>query len=641
MDLNQLRKNYRPINLQPPQAQALQQGGRGGFLSSLISEGSAAAGAGIGTAIAPGLGTIIGAILGGFGGRLTENKVRDDKFNVGAAAGEGALSGAFAGIAPAFRALKNGVAAAKGAGGLADALQGAKAGFTKAPTSAIAPKLAQKSDQFAVRSFKFTPAQLSKIRTQTGVDASKILKKEGLIGRSSDDIEQLIGTLDEQYGGLLDTIPAVNKGILQRNLQAAYKPLINSKNLNLQKVGQNIKTQADEIIKGYKGKDIPGRELNALKKTFDADTNFNALIANPDLAKLSAKVGSALRKTVNESVGDDALKSLGLRIRNLRRVGEAAAKQTNLGRGNQAIGLTDLLAGGAGSLAGGVPGAIGTVAAKRALNSPTTQRAVAGGLDKLAGLADTPLGRAGTATSSALIPQALGRAPGALTSAGQPQLSSFDASQSTNAASPIQPNNVMGESNITSPTISQPDSLASALSDPAIQQQLLLADLLDPNSQGGNIAALSKIFELTAGQSQNLELGNTAIARISDYESAIENLNQLEGRIGDSGVNQPFIGSLRRLNPYDTEAQDLNSVIRSVRQLVGKALEGGVLRREDEVKYEQMLPKIDDSDDVARAKIANVRQLLESNLGAFMQNQQTYGGGGGLSDALIGAQQAY
>jgi hypothetical protein len=157
-----------------------------------------------------------------------------------------------------------------------------------------------------------------------------------------------------------------------------------------------------------------------------------------------------------------------------------------------------------------------------------------------------------------------------------------------------------------------------------------------------NAGYYMQLFEFAnAGQEQQpLELGNTAIARISDYESAIQNLDDLEGRITESGVNQPLVGDLRRLNPFDTQAQDLNSVIRSVRQLVGRALEGGVLRREDEIKYEQMLPKIGDTDDVARAKIANVRNLLSTNLQSFMQNSQTYGGGGGLADSLLGAQQA-
>ena len=67
--------------------------GRGGTLTSLISEGGATGGAIAGAAlgsVVPVLGTaiggIIGAGIGGFGGRIAENKIRDDRLGLGDAA---------------------------------------------------------------------------------------------------------------------------------------------------------------------------------------------------------------------------------------------------------------------------------------------------------------------------------------------------------------------------------------------------------------------------------------------------------------------------------------------------------------------------------------------------------------------------
>jgi len=104
--------------------------GRGGFLSSLISEGSAAGGAAggaavgasvgsvvpvLGTAIGGVLGAGIGGFLGGTAGRGVENKVRDDQNFLGAggsaksALGEGVLSGVLGGVGTgvsAFRGIK-------------------------------------------------------------------------------------------------------------------------------------------------------------------------------------------------------------------------------------------------------------------------------------------------------------------------------------------------------------------------------------------------------------------------------------------------------------------------------------------------------------------------------------------------------
>lgn len=71
--------------------------GRGGTLTSLISEGGALGGAALGQALIPIpiLGAGIGAALGGFGGRLAENQVRDDRLGLGDALKEGAISGVF------------------------------------------------------------------------------------------------------------------------------------------------------------------------------------------------------------------------------------------------------------------------------------------------------------------------------------------------------------------------------------------------------------------------------------------------------------------------------------------------------------------------------------------------------------------
>src|SRR5690606_10815889 len=82
------------INSQPMQAK--QQGKRGSViwgnspLSALISEGGALGGAAAGAAagsVVPVIGNVVGGILGAglgaFGGRLLENKSRDNEFRVG------------------------------------------------------------------------------------------------------------------------------------------------------------------------------------------------------------------------------------------------------------------------------------------------------------------------------------------------------------------------------------------------------------------------------------------------------------------------------------------------------------------------------------------------------------------------------
>ena len=98
-------------------------------------------------------------------------------------------------------------------------------------------------------------------------------------------------------------------------------------------------------------------------------------------------------------------------------------------------------------------------------------------------------------------------------------------------------------------------------------------------------------------------------------EASISLLNELEKTVQDnthSDVFAPVRGRLKSMNPYDTEAQSVQAQINSTKQLIGKYMEGGVLRKEDEIKYEKILPKIGDTAKTAQAKIDMVRQMIEN-----------------------------
>lgn len=127
-----INPNWQPkpmfqTNNMPMPAAVPKKGGRGGFATSLISEGGALGGAALGTALLPGIGTVIGAGLGAFAGRLGENKIRDDEFRARDAVTEGLISGALTGVGPAFKALKGAKGAAKAAqaAGVAGKVSGA------------------------------------------------------------------------------------------------------------------------------------------------------------------------------------------------------------------------------------------------------------------------------------------------------------------------------------------------------------------------------------------------------------------------------------------------------------------------------------------------------------------------------------
>jgi hypothetical protein len=59
------------------------------------------------------------------------------------------------------------------------------------------------------------------------------------------------------------------------------------------------------------------------------------------------------------------------------------------------------------------------------------------------------------------------------------------------------------------------------------------------------------------------------------------------------------------------DAKQKQAVIDRVKQVIGKALEGGVLRKEDEAKYARILPTIGDPTDVAVTKLNGLEKALK------------------------------
>jgi len=107
---------------------------------------------------------------------------------------------------------------------------------------------------------------------------------------------------------------------------------------------------------------------------------------------------------------------------------------------------------------------------------------------------------------------------------------------------------------------------------------------------------------LTAGQKKELSDFEVSIKQMGSLTTSIEQFKDIMG---------PIQGRARAAYPYDVDAQSFNSKMTAIAQVVGKAMEGGVLRKEDEIKYRKMLPQITDTPQVARNKIKNVTEMLK------------------------------
>ena len=118
---------------------------------------------------------------------------------------------------------------------------------------------------------------------------------------------------------------------------------------------------------------------------------------------------------------------------------------------------------------------------------------------------------------------------------------------------------------------------------------------------------------------RNAKIGRPVIPGDAEDIAAIdEGLKLARGmnfKQGDTGI-MPSIGgampdAVTNLTGFGVGAKSRQGVINLTKQIIGKGLEGGVLRKEDESKYEKILPTLSDPPAVVEAKIANLLKTLE------------------------------
>jgi hypothetical protein len=98
--------------------------------------------------------------------------------------------------------------------------------------------------------------------------------------------------------------------------------------------------------------------------------------------------------------------------------------------------------------------------------------------------------------------------------------------------------------------------------------------------------------------------------RIAEIDSSLDDVQRLgvalsaageTGTVAKIGASMP--NWVTDLSGWGIDAKKKQALIDRVKQVIGKALEGGVLRKEDELKYEKILPTIGDTTEVVKAKL--------------------------------------
>lgn len=129
---------------------------------------------------------------------------------------------------------------------------------------------------------------------------------------------------------------------------------------------------------------------------------------------------------------------------------------------------------------------------------------------------------------------------------------------------------------------------------------------------------------MAEGAKKQMSEANSAVAQAQDLARELpdqaDNMGPFKGYAGllpDTELTQMLFGT--------RDVKTLQSSIDLVRQRVGKLLEGGVLRKEDEVKYAKIFPTVFNSPELAEAKMKNVIATLEQDVSNYLA-QQDLGG---------------
>ena len=157
-------------------------------------------------------------------------------------------------------------------------------------------------------------------------------------------------------------------------------------------------------------------------------------------------------------------------------------------------------------------------------------------------------------------------------------------------------------------------------------RQMAIQDL--QATGGKNIAKIEKASKFIGGAQPGLELSDVAIKNVTDLQGSIADITDLRKRMKEAGkgVIGPITG-LKALSPFSVEGKIMQATVDRVRQTVGKALEDGVLRKEDEEKYKKILPILTDPLEVAIDKTVQLEETLDADLKRYIEAQQQFGGG--------------
>jgi hypothetical protein len=167
-------------------------------------------------------------------------------------------------------------------------------------------------------------------------------------------------------------------------------------------------------------------------------------------------------------------------------------------------------------------------------------------------------------------------------------------------------------------------SFQSQNGNPALVDAVMKNPLIWETLTGRTKDALSAPLAQRGFDQFGKPLSDGAVTRISDSKTSIAGLGDLKDAIVE---NYQYIGPIEGMqswNPY-SPARLAQQKLDLIRQRVGKALESGVLRKEDEQKYKKILATMFDTPENAMAKVDYLIENIGTDMKIFQEEQKKAG----------------
>jgi hypothetical protein len=129
-------------------------------------------------------------------------------------------------------------------------------------------------------------------------------------------------------------------------------------------------------------------------------------------------------------------------------------------------------------------------------------------------------------------------------------------------------------------------------------------------------SARDDLRNVTSGDAGRIADFDTSLSDLGVLNEAITETESATGTVAAVGAALP--AWVTDLAGWGTSAKSRQGVIDRVKQVIGKTLEGGVLRKEDEYKYEKILPTIKDTQAVAKTKLVGLETAIRQRRSTFL-----------------------